>query len=395
MDALDPAAPEFLADPYPVYARLREEDPVHWSPSLRAWILTRHADVSAALRDPDRLSADPRTARRYRAPAGGGAEAWSSLRTVVSDPPAHGVVRALLGDALHPLVREAGRLVETVVERLLDALARRAGAGDVDLVESWAHPLPIDVIARLLDVPADEAERFRDLSRAVARGMDHFHSDGEASAALAGMGAWFAGLLESRRTGDADDLVRRLLRASRGGDRLDDLEVVAMCTALVFGGHETTVNLLAGGTLALLRDPDAIDRLRREDALVETAVEELLRFDSPPQVVARTARVEIPIHGRTIAPGDTLLLGIGAANRDPTVFADPDRLDLARSPNPHLAFGPGTHHCPGAQLSRMEARIAFPALFRRFPRLRPGAEPPIRRPTFVLRGLERLPVRLA
>lgn len=388
MEAFDPADPENLADPYPGYARLREDDPVHWSPRLRAWFLTRHADVAAALRDPERLSADHRAARRYRgtpAPA-----PPSTLRTVASDPPAHGAVRGLLADALNPVVRDAAPLVQRTVAALLDAIAG-APAGSLDLVESFAHPLPIEVIARLVDVPGAEGSRFRDLSRAVARGMDHFFSGAQARVALAAMGAWFLDLVAARRGSDGDDLVRRLLRASRDGDRLDDLEAVAMCTALVFGGHETTVNLLANGTLALLADPGALARLRDDGAVVDTAVEELLRFDSPPQFVARTARVEIVLHGRTIAPGDTVLLGIGAANRDPTVFADPDRLDLARSPNPHLAFGPGTHHCPGAALSRIEARIAFPALLRRFPGLR-GAGAPVRRPTFVLRGLERLPV---
>jgi len=165
---------------------------------------------------------------------------------------------------------------------------------------------------------------------------------------------------------------------------------VALCTALVFGGHETTVNLLGNGLLALLRDPPALARLAADPGLIGTAVEELLRFDSPPQFVARTATVELELHGRTIRPGDTVLLGIGAANRDPTVFAEPDRLDLGRSPNPHLAFGLGPHACPGAQLSRIEARLAFPAVLHRFPDLRLAGAPPVRRPTFILRGLERL-----
>jgi hypothetical protein len=162
----------------------------------------------------------------------------------------------------------------------------------------------------------------------------------------------------------------------------------------VFGGHETTVNLIGNGVLALLRHPGTLDRLRAEPALVVPAVEELLRYDGPAQLVSRIACAEIALGGKTIRAGDSVLLGLGSANRDPEVFADPDRLDLERTPNPHLAFGLGTHLCPGAALSRLEARAALAGLIARFPRLRPGAAPPVRRPTAILRGLERLPVRV-
>jgi cytochrome P450 len=166
-----------------------------------------------------------------------------------------------------------------------------------------------------------------------------------------------------------------------------------MCTALVFGGHETTVNLIANGLLALLRHPAELERLRADPALAVPAVEELLRYDSPPQFVSRAVGEACELRGKTLRPGDTVLLGIGPANRDPAVFVEPDRLDLARTPNPHVAFGLGTHFCPGAQLSRMEARAAIPVLLARFPRLELSGEPVWRR-TIILRGLERLPVRL-
>jgi cytochrome P450 len=167
-----------------------------------------------------------------------------------------------------------------------------------------------------------------------------------------------------------------------------------MCTALVFGGHETTVNLVGNGMLALLRRRDELERLRADPSLASTAVEELLRWDSPAQLISRTAAVDFELRGKPIRAGDSVLASIGAANRDPAVFEDPDRLDLARSPNPHLAFGLGTHACPGAQLSRIEARAAIPALLRRFPAIRLGSAPPLRRRTAVLRGLEALPVRV-
>jgi hypothetical protein len=198
-----------------------------------------------------------------------------------------------------------------------------------------------------------------------------------------------------RRGTTGDDLVRRLLAAEHHGDRLNDLEVVALCTALVFGGHETTVNLIGNGVLALLRHPEELERLRADPSLVETTLEELLRFDSPAQLISRTAKTDFTWRDKAIHAGDAVVASIGAANRDPAAFCAPDRLDVGRAPNPHLAFGLGTHVCPGAALSRLEARVAIPALLRRFPRLRLGDAPPVRRPTAVLRGLERLPVRLA
>jgi cytochrome P450 len=225
--------------------------------------------------------------------------------------------------------------------------------------------------------------------------MDRFYSGGAAAEGLQELGAYFVQLLGQRQTQSAaDDLMQALMVAEHRGDRLAPLEVVALCTALVFGGHETTVNLLGNGVLALLRDPEALAALRAEPALVPPAVEELLRFDSPAQFISRTARVEFAWNGRSIRAGDAVLAALGSANRDPAVFAAPDRLNLHRAPNPHVAFGLGTHVCPGAQLSRIEARAAIAALLRSFPGLRLADRPPVRRTTAVLRGLESLPVRV-
>ena len=240
-------------------------------------------------------------------------------------------------------------------------------------------------------MPAADRPRFQEASRVIARGTDRFYSGREASSGLAELGAYFLQLVGERRDTPGDDLVRRLLAAEHHGDRLSELEVVAMCTALVFGGHETTVNLLGNGMLALLSHPERLAALCDTPAAIEAAVEELLRFDSPAQLISRTAVADFTWRGAAIRAGDVVLACLGAANRDPAVFAAPDRLDLGRSPNPHLAFGLGAHFCPGAALSRLEARAAIPALLRRFPRLR-LAGPPVRRPTAVLRGLEHLPV---
>ncbi len=394
----DPFTADALDDPYPQYAALRAGDPVHWSDKLRSWVVFRHDDVEQFFRDDERLSSE-----RSRAGKSGGPrlpDGVPPLRTVASDPPAHSQVRALLGASLNPRVRTVGPIVDTLVARLLDALAPAAARlaarlpddEEIDLIAGFAYPLPIEVIAELFAVPPDDRRRFQEASQLIARGMDRFFSGPDAAAGLQELGAYFFQLVQERRDTPGDDLVRRLLGAEHRGDRLSEFEVAGMCTALVFGGHETTVNLLGNGLLALLRHPEELARLRAAPDRIDAAIEELLRYDGPAQFISRSARVDFTWRGASIRAGDVVLAGLGAANRDPAVFADPDRLDLARSPNPHLAFGLGAHFCPGASLTRLEARAAIPALLRRFPRLRLTATPPVRRPTAVLRGLERLPV---
>jgi cytochrome P450 len=308
----------------------------------------------------------------------------------------------MLNASLNPRVRavgpRVGELIAALLERLGEAVTRVVErselAGEVDLIEEFAYPLPINVIAELLDVPHADRARFQEWSRAVARGMDRFYSGDEAKKGLLEIGAYFHGLVQERSGSGGDDLVRRLLGARYHGEPMTDLEVVAMCTALVFGGHETTVNLIGNGVLALLREPAELERLRSGAASIDASVEELLRFDSPAQFISRVAAVDFEWRGKPIRRRESVLAGVGAANRDPRVFAEPDRLDVGRDPNPHLAFGLGTHFCPGAQLTRIEARAAIPALLRRFPEIRLGSSPPVRHRTAVLRGLEHLPVRL-
>lgn len=383
----DPFTDDAIADPYPHYAALREHDPVYWSEKLRAWVLFRHDDVAAALHDDVRFSADRRRAARAAHPAPSPAPA---LRTIASDPPECLPVRALLNAAMVPRVRALAPRIDAIVDELLSALAGRAAA---DLVADFAYALPIRVIAELLDVPETERARFQDLSRTIARGMDRFYGGDDVGSGLREIGAFFLDIVTQRAETPGDDLMRGLLRAEHHGERLAPLEVVALCTALVFGGHETTANLIANGMLALLRHPAELERLRADPALAVPAVEELVRWDTPPQFVSRVVREDCELRGKALRAGDSVLLGIGPANRDPAAFAGPDRLDVARAPNPHLGFGLGTHFCPGAQLARLEARAAIPALLARFPNLALAGEPERRR-TLILRGLERLPVRL-
>ncbi|MDX2169773.1 MAG: cytochrome P450 [Deltaproteobacteria bacterium] len=396
----DPFTPAALQDPYPLYAALRAAEPVHWSAKLKSWVLFRHDDVEQFFRDDARLSSDRARAAKFRSSAAIGDA--PVLRTVASDDPDHTPVRAILTAALNPRVRALSPQVAALVEALLAAMESAAagladqldGARDIDLVERFAARLPGEVIAELLDVPVADRPQFRLASEKIARGMDRFYSGGPARDGLLELGAYFVQLVQARRAGAGDDLVRRLLGGAYHGDRLNELEVVAMCTALVFGGHETTVNLLSNGMLALLGDAAALARLRDDPGALEPAIEELLRYDSPAQIISRTAMVDFEWRGAAIRAGDAVVACLGAANRDPAAFSDPDRLDPTRRPNPHLAFGLGSHFCPGAQLTRLEARIAIAALLRRFPRLRLGDAPPVRRPTAVLRGLEHLPVRV-
>jgi len=381
----DPFTDANIADPYPHYAALRAADPVHWSEKLRAWVLFRYDDVASVLRDDVRFSADRRRAARGAPPA-----PPVDLRTISSDPPDCVAVRALLNAALVPRVRAIAPRIDAIVDELVTGLAGRT---DVDLVADFAYALPIRVIAELLDVPEAQRARFQALSRTIAGGMDRFYGSDDVSSGLRELGAYFLELVGDRTETAGDDLVRRLLRAEHGGDRLAPLEVVAMSAALVFGGHETTVNLIANGVLALLRHPAELERLRADPALAVPAVEELVRWDTPPQFVSRVVAEACELRGRRLRPGDAVLLGIGPANRDPAAFAEADRLDVGRTPNVHLGFGLGTHFCPGAQLARMEARTAIPALLARFPGLALTGDP-VRRRTFILRGLERLPVHL-
>jgi cytochrome P450 len=387
--AFEPFSDAAIADPYPQYAALRATDPVHWSPKLRAWVLFRHDDVAAVLRDDVHFTADRQAAARVTRPDAPLREP-GRVRTISSDPPDGLAIRAILNAALVPRVRAIAPRVETIVDELLADLA---GRGEADVVADFAYALPIRVIAELLDIPTSDRPRFQQLSHRIARGMDRFYGADDAAAGLREMGAYFVGLVSERGDTPGDDLVRGLCRAEHDGDRLSPLETVAMCTGLVFGGHETTVNLVANGVLALLRHPDELERLRTTPSLAVPAVEELLRWDSPPQFVSRVVRERCELRGTALAAGDTVLVGIGPANRDPDAFTAPDVLDVGRTPNPHLGFGLGTHFCPGAQLSRLEARAAIPALLARFPRLRAGGEPVWWR-SIILRGLQRLPVLL-
>lgn len=394
--AFNPFLPEVHEDPYPLYHQLREADPVHRS-ELGFWVLTRHADVLALLRDP-RTSRDPRSSERVellRSSVEVGElldeeEAAPSMLFV--DPPDHTRLRTLVNKAFTPAAVERLRSrVEAIVDGLLD---RVAGAGTMDVVEDLAYPLPVTVICELFGVPEADWDRFRAWSRALVRLLDPLVAEDafeEALQARRALRGYLRELIATRRAHPTGDLLSALIAAEDQGHQLSEAELVSMCVLLLVAGHETTVNLIANGMLALLRQPRARARLAADPTLAGSAVEELLRYDSPVQFTSRHALADFEIDGHGVRTGETVVGVLGAANRDPAQFPDPDELDLARKPNRHVAFGGGIHFCLGAPLARVEARIAIPALLERLPRLELGGIP-VRRDTVTLRGLSSLPV---
>lgn len=395
----DLLTPRAGADPYAVLAALREHDPVHWSDAHRAWLLTRYDDVSAAFQN-KALSSDrvrPLREARRSSDATSASDRVLELLSgwmVVNDPPVHTRLRKLAGGAFKAQrISVMGEQITGLVDGLLDGFS-----GTGDLISEVAYPLPATVIATMLGAPVADRDRFRDWSDELA--LVAFGTGGTARAdrherALRGlreMDDYFRGLIALRRREPGEDMLTAMMATDEDGDdRLADDELVAMCALLLFAGHETTTNSIANATLTLLRHPDQLDRLRAEPDLLAPAVEELLRFEGPIKVLNRWVVADTEIGGRAIAPGQRVHLVLASANRDAARFADPDRLDIGRTPNPHIAFGKGIHACIGAQLARMETRIALGRIVERLPGLRLAGEPEWK-DSLASRSLAALPV---
>jgi hypothetical protein len=382
----------FVDDPYPWYAGLRARSPVHpLAPG--AWLLTRYDDVAAIYRSPA-ASSDK---KREFAPKFGDSPLFEHHTTslVFSDPPRHTRVRRLLMGALDQrAIRRMEAGVATLVESLLDRLESRPAP---DLIDDFAAQIPVEVIGNLLDVPRDERAPLRGWSLAILSALEP--APGEAllatgNAAVREFLAYLRGLVAERRAHPGDpqvDVLTRLIQGEHDGERLSETELLHNCIFLLNAGHETTTNLIGNGVHALLTHRDQWERLVREPALIDSAVEELLRFESPLQLNNRQLTADVALPDRTLAAGDFVTLGVGAANRDPAQFADPDRLDIARKPNLHLAFGHGAHACAGMNVARLEARIAIGRLAARLPSLAlAGAAE--RDPRVRFRGFRRVPL---
>jgi cytochrome P450 len=386
-------------DPYPLFRRLREEQPRCLTTRYDTWVLSTHRDAVAVLRDP-RLSTSPRHQEGYEQFAAmvrqlgfGPAVQMAEKAVLFLDPPDHTRIRHLVGKAFTPRAVEAMRPhIQEIVDGLLDATE---GRGEMDVIADLAYPLPVTVISEMLGVPVEDRDRLQEWTAVAVRLIDP--SDdvavlGEAAQALGGYDEYFRALIADRRTEPRDDLLTALVQAEEEGDRLSEEELLATMALLYLAGHETTVNLIGNGLLALLRHPDEHERLRRDPALLPTAVEEMLRYDSPVQLTGRTATVDVELDGLSIARGQQAIVLLGAANRDPAQFPDPERFDVGRRDNRHVAFGGGIHLCLGAPLARAEAQTAIGSLLRRFPVLRLVDPEPPKKETVNLRGLASLPV---
>jgi len=387
--------PEVLANPYPLYRRLREEDPVHWDPYLHAWVVTGYQDVVTVLQ---RFLAD-RTPSPEKLSALGMEQLAPIARVMVRqmlflDPPQHGRVRALASAAF------TARRVEVLrghIQQITDSLLDRIQCSGVsDVMIDIANPLPAIVTAEMLGMPIEDHLKLKAWSEDFAEMLGNFqHNPGRAATVLRSveeMTTYFLAAVRREASSPTEGLVNALTTVEVDGDRLSEEEVVANVIVTMVGGQETTTNLIGNGLLTLLRRPSEMERLRADSSLVPSAVEELLRYESPSQHTARLAPDDLMLGDKSICRGQAVIAVMGAANRDPARFPDPDRLDLARTDNRHLAFGWASHFCFGAPLARIEGQIALETMLRRLPGLQLAAASIAWRPNLGLRGLTALPV---
>ncbi len=405
-DTADRVPMEVIANPYPIYSDMRTQDPVHWNEPVGTWVLTRYSDVIETLRD-RRMSVDRISAYSDRIPEPMQEKIAPILHIfsdmmLLSDPPKHTRLRSLANKAFTPRVVDNMRShIQDIVDQSLDAVE---GSGRMDVINDLAYPLPVRVICEMLGVAPEDQDQFKEWTDHLAiflgdirRAAQHVEV---AQRSALDMIEYLKEIIKECRQNPRDDLISALVAAEEQGDTFSQDELYSMFVLLQIGGHETTTNLIGNGLLALLQNPDQLLKLRNSPALLETAVEELLRYHSPIQATARIATEDLEIGGNPISAGQYISTYLAAANRDPDQFPDPDRLDITRQENRHLAFSFGPHFCLGAALARLEGQIAIGTVLRRMPQLR--LEPPLSveapleefhwRDNPVFHGLESLPV---
>ncbi|HKC24102.1 MAG TPA: cytochrome P450 [Thermoanaerobaculia bacterium] len=387
--------PEVLADPYPLYARLRTEDPVHWDAFLHAWVVTRYPDVVTVLHDfsADRTPTPDQLSRM-------GLERLAPIARVMvqqmlfMDPPAHTRLRNLAATVFTPhRVAILRGHIQEIADSLLDAVRPN---GRMDVIRDFAAPLPAIVTAEMLGVPTEDHEQLKDWSADFAEMLGNFQHNPDrvprVAKSVEEMTAYFRSAVRALPVRPREGLLQSLATAEIAGDRLTEEEVVANAIVTMVGGQETTTNLIGNGVVSLLRNPAQMARLKEDASIVPSAVEELLRYESPSQHTARLAPKDTELGGRTIRQKQAVIAVMGAANRDPERFPDPDRLDLTRENNRHVAFGWAAHFCFGAPLARIEGQIAFATLLAKLPGLAQAPGPLVWRDNLGLRGLTSLPV---
>lgn len=387
--ALDLTDPGFVADPYPTFTRLRHETPVLWHEPTGQHLASTFVLCNAVLRDRrfGRLWTDKEPVDRL--------EPFNLLhrnQMMEAEPPDHTRLRSLVAKAFaRGHVERLRPRVEAIAAQLLD---RVAAAHQFDLIEDFAEPLPVAVIAELLGVPDEDRHHLRPWSQSIVRMYEYGRTRDVEDGAVAAAGEfadYMRHLAARRRDEPCDDLVSDLALAEERGQRLTNDELVASAILLLNAGHEASVNAFGNGMVTLLRHPDQLARVRADRDLVPVALEEMIRYDAPLQLFERTAREDMQVGEVTIRTGERIAALLGSANRDPEAFEQADVFDVGRTPNHHIGFGAGLHHCLGAPLARMELQISLPTLLDRFPRLALAGEP-VRRPTFVLRGYASVPV---
>jgi cytochrome P450 len=399
---------QFRTDPYPFYARLREQDPVHWGLPYEpyfdgAWHIFRYADVAALLKDPRLGKAELADERERDEAADLPPEAHAylgllRLALLRTDPPDHTRLRGLVSKAFTPRLVESLRpRVSAIATELLDAAEDKAGAGgEIDLIDQFAFPLTITVITEMLGLSYDDRALLKRWAGVLVSALECKRTSDvyvRASQVAVEIFAFFHEQIALRRRDPRPGILSDLLAVrDQQGDRLSEEELIVTCTLLLVAGHDTTVNLIGNGMYALLRHPEQHALLRDHPELTPAAVEEFLRYDSSTQMASRVAHEDFELDGKLIRRGQAVNLLLGSANHDPAQFANPDSLDITRADNKHIAFGLGIHYCLGAPLARLEAQTAIPLLLERRPRLRLSVAEPPRRPTIGFRGLAHLPV---
>ncbi len=394
-----PEDPAFLADPFPVFARLRDEDPCHWSPRLKSWVLTRYDDVKRVCLGQE-MSSDRLKPFFATLPSEAAGRIESLVRylspwMVFRDPPDHTRLRRLASKVFTLKAMRAMRPnVEAITAHLLAEIGDRES---FDFIAAFAGPLPALVIMDLLGVPRTELARVKRLSDDIALFIGSSRGAAEkyaaAETATKEMTDFFRALIAARRAAPEADVLSELVHVQEAGDRLTEDELIATCILLLFAGHETTTNHIANGLLALMRFPGEMQKLRVDPSLAQRAVEELLRYDGPTTAQGRVVQVEHELHGRKLKAGDRVFLMMNSANRDPRAYPDPDRVDLERDGVPHLAFGFGLHICLGFPLARLEGEVSLPAVLARFRSIEPQGEPRWL-DSLVFRGMTEFPVRV-
>ncbi len=387
----NPLSPEVAQDPYPTYAKLRGRDPVHRSRLMDQWVFSRYADVDAILRDHRHFSSDPR--KRAASRRRGSLPNVEEPSMLFLDPPDHTRLRALVNKAFTP--RAVAALEPHIHELMTTLLDDVDDPAAFDLMEAVAKPLPVIVIAEMLGIPPEDRAQFAAWSDQRARILEPTLSPEEretADAAMRSLDEYLMPIISARRADPKDDIISALAQAEEEGDKLTEREVLIMLRLLLVAGNETTTNLIGNGVLALLRHPDQLAAVREDPGLIPAAVEELLRFDSPVQVDMRSVLDDCDVNGFPLRRGDSVVMLLGSANRDPDQFEAPDRLDIRPREQNHLAFGRGIHHCLGAPLARLEGRVVLETLIERFGSMRLLEDRPLFRNSVVLRGLHSLPV---